>query len=161
MGILFHTSEPRVRLHEFVSPRRPVLDEIQEARPSKEELRQVWGDFCIKLAQWHQGDKYFVTLTYAEEPTFSKSVREADNFQLWSRLGGLHGISVIEKGSLHGRLHHHALLMGIGKSVDSVMKFWENRNGFVKYSKARNLEECARYCAKYLVKEEFSDWRYF
>jgi hypothetical protein len=166
MGILFNTTEPKVRLHEFQSPRRPVLDEIQEARPSKEELRQVWGDFNIHLAQRHQGDKYFITLTHAEEPTYSQSVRAGDNFQRWCGVNGLHGIMVIEKGSLHGRLHHHALLMSEGvlwlqEAVENVMHLWETRYGFTKWSKARNQDECVRYCSKYLVKEWFSDWRYF
>lgn len=138
-------------------------EEIAESRPTEKDLREAWGDFCLQLAQRYPGDKYLATLTYGgeEAPTLSKSIRSANDFERWCLSLGVHGVGVIEQGLLHGRFHHHMLLIGEQRAIDQARSMWELKNGFVAISKARSVETCARYCAKYLVKDGTSDWRFF
>lgn len=134
---------------------------IEKPRPA--DLREAWGDFCYDLAERYEGHKYICTLTYAgeESPTLTRCIKGADTFERWSHLLGVHGVGVVERGKLHGRLHHHMVLIGNERAINALAAMWRKTYGYVGLGKARSVEATARYCAKYLVKDGTSDWRVF
>jgi hypothetical protein len=132
-------------------------------KPREADLREAWGNFCYELAERYEGHKYICTLTYAgeESPTLTRCIKGADTFERWCHFLGVHGVGVVERGKLHGRLHHHMVLIGWEPAVIAVTDMWREKYGHVGLGKARSVEATARYCAKYIVKDGTSDWRFF
>lgn len=73
-----------------------------------------WSTRCWCEARLYDQSS-FITLTYAEEPSGeSDAVDGWKNFAkaLRRRIGKFRYFAVTERGALHGRLHHHALIFG-------------------------------------------------
>lgn len=73
-----------------------------------------WATRCWCEARLHEQNA-FITLTYETEPSGDyDAVEDWKKFAkaLRRRIGKFRYFAVTERGSLHGRLHHHALIFG-------------------------------------------------
>lgn len=128
-----------------------------------------WATRCWCEARLHDQNS-FVTLTYAVEPVDGEAaVHDWKNFAkaLRRRIGKFRYFAVTERGTLHGRLHHHALIFGHDFLEPAKSEFlrlaWATQAGagFVDVARCEtaSINYVAGYTAKKLAEATADDLR--
>lgn len=110
-----------------------------------------------------QRDDTYLTLTYAEEPTYEEAKKNITKFVrslrgFYKKLGKeLKYIYTTEEG--RGRVHHH-ILLNQGASREDIQRFWRHSSiRFFQFLSYDGKEDDAKRLASYFIKESSTSVR--
>lgn len=114
-----------------------------------------WATRCWCESRLHEQNS-FVTLTYENEPDNAEdAVEHSKNFvkALRRRLppGSFRYFAVTERGSLHGRLHHHAIIFGRDFLDPASRRSLESAWGTQPGSGFTDIAECTSASMSYVA----------